>query len=80
MPVFESAEQLYEVMGALFDRLKATPEIADGLLEGKMVVRFHWKGPDGQATSSPITSPRKASGPRPSPTPWAPRISNPMLR
>jgi len=59
MPVFESAEQLYEVMGALFDRLKATPEIADGLLEGKMVVRFHWKGPDGQATvdlrSAPIT-------------------------
>ena len=50
MPVFDSTEQLYDVMGALFERIAATPEIADELLEGKMVVRFHWKEPDGQAT------------------------------
>ena len=58
MPVFESTDQLYGVMGALFDRIKETPELADGLLEGKMVVRFHWNDPDGEATidlrSSPI--------------------------
>jgi putative sterol carrier protein len=50
MPVFESTDQLYEVMGALFDKIKESPEIANGLLEGKMVVRFHWKDPDGEAT------------------------------
>jgi len=50
MPVFESTDQLYEVMGALFDRIKSDPGIADGLLEGKMVVRFCWKDPDGEAT------------------------------
>jgi pyruvate/2-oxoglutarate/acetoin dehydrogenase E1 component/TPP-dependent pyruvate/acetoin dehydrogenase alpha subunit len=50
MPTFESTEQLYEVMGALFDRIKSEPGVADGLLEGKMVVRFHWKEPDGEAT------------------------------
>jgi pyruvate/2-oxoglutarate/acetoin dehydrogenase E1 component/TPP-dependent pyruvate/acetoin dehydrogenase alpha subunit len=57
MPVFESTDQLYGVMGALFDRIKSTPEIADGLLEGKMVVRFHWKDPDGQATIDLRTAP-----------------------
>jgi 2-oxoisovalerate dehydrogenase E1 component len=50
MPVFESTDQLYGVMGALFDRIRNDPAIADGLLEGRMVVRFHWKEPDGEAT------------------------------
>jgi len=58
MPVFESTDKLYSVMGALFDRIRKDPAIADGLLEGGMVVRFHWKEPDGEATidlrSSPI--------------------------
>jgi len=58
MPVFDSTDQLYRVMGALFDDIKAAPEIADGLLEGQMVVRFVWKSPEGEATvdlrSAPI--------------------------
>ena len=58
MPVFESTEQLYDVMGGLFERIAATPEIADELVEGNMVVRFRWKEPAGEATidlrSAPI--------------------------
>jgi pyruvate/2-oxoglutarate/acetoin dehydrogenase E1 component/TPP-dependent pyruvate/acetoin dehydrogenase alpha subunit len=37
-------------MGALFERIAATPEIAGELLEGRMVVRFRWKEPAGEAT------------------------------
>ncbi len=59
MPVFDSTDQLYRVMGALFDDIRSTPGIADGLLEGRMIVRFVWRAPDGEATvdlrSSPIT-------------------------
>ncbi len=59
MPVFDSTDQLYRVMGALFDDIRSTPGIADGLLEGQMIVRFVWRAPDGEATvdlrSSPIT-------------------------
>jgi len=50
MPVFESTDQLYGVMSELFDRIKGSPEIAEGLLEGGMVVRFRWREPDGEAT------------------------------
>jgi len=58
MAVFESTDQLYGVMRSFFERIRDDPTIAPGLLEGKMVVRFHWKEPDGEATidlrSSPI--------------------------
>lgn len=57
MPTFESTDQLYSVMSALFDRIRNDPAIADGLLEGEMVVRFHWKEPDGEATIDLRTSP-----------------------
>jgi pyruvate/2-oxoglutarate/acetoin dehydrogenase E1 component/TPP-dependent pyruvate/acetoin dehydrogenase alpha subunit len=50
MPVFDSTDQLYRVMGGLFRRVKATPAIAARLLEGRMVVRFRWREPEGEAT------------------------------
>jgi len=59
MPVFQSTEELYRVMGALFERLKAEPTIADRLLEGELVVRFRWRDPEGEVTidlrRAPIT-------------------------
>jgi 2-oxoisovalerate dehydrogenase E1 component len=50
MPVFQSTEELYQVMGTLFERLKAEPTIANPLLEGELVVRFRWQKPEGEAT------------------------------
>ena len=50
MPVFRTTEELYTVMGALFERLKDHPEIAPRLLEGNMVIRFRWRDPDGEVT------------------------------
>jgi 2-oxoisovalerate dehydrogenase E1 component len=50
MPVFQSTEELYQVMGTLFERLKAEPTIADRLLEGELVVRFRWQNPEGEVT------------------------------
>jgi 2-oxoisovalerate dehydrogenase E1 component len=50
MPVFQSTEELYQVMGALFERLKAEPTIASPLLEGELVVRFRWHDPEGETT------------------------------
>jgi len=50
MSVFRSTEELYAIMGALFERLKEEPEISQRLLEGNMVVRFRWRDPDGEAT------------------------------
>ncbi len=59
MPVFRSTDELYTVMGALFDRLKEHPDIAPRLLEANMVLRFRWRNPDGEVTidlrRAPIT-------------------------
>ena len=50
MAAFSSTDDLYHVMGALFARLAADPEIAQRLAESAMVVRFRWREPDGEAT------------------------------
>ena len=59
MSVFRSTQELYAVMGALFDRLKEDPEIVARLLEGNLVVRFRWHDPEGEVTidlrRAPIT-------------------------
>ncbi len=59
MAAFESTEQLYHVMGALFERLREAPEISERLVAGNLVVRFRWRNPDGEATvdlrSQPIS-------------------------
>jgi TPP-dependent pyruvate/acetoin dehydrogenase alpha subunit len=48
--VFQSTEELYRTMGALFERIVAERELSDRLLEGAMVVRFRWRDPEGEAT------------------------------
>jgi 2-oxoisovalerate dehydrogenase E1 component len=59
MAVFRDTEQLYEVLGALFERVAAEPEIAKRLLEGNLVVRFRYTEPEGLVTidlrRSPLT-------------------------
>ncbi|MEJ5241709.1 MAG: pyruvate dehydrogenase complex E1 component subunit beta [Anaerolineales bacterium] len=59
MSVFRSTEELYAVMGALFERLKQDAQLAERLLEGNLVVRFRWRNPEGEATidlrRAPIT-------------------------
>jgi len=48
--VFRNTEHLYQVLGALFDRVSTRPDIADKLLEGRLVVRFRFTEPDGAVT------------------------------
>jgi pyruvate/2-oxoglutarate/acetoin dehydrogenase E1 component/TPP-dependent pyruvate/acetoin dehydrogenase alpha subunit len=59
MAVFRDTEQLYQVLGALVERVVAEPEIANRLLEGNLVVRFRYTEPEGGVTidlrRSPIT-------------------------
>ncbi|MGD2207342.1 MAG: thiamine pyrophosphate-dependent enzyme, partial [Anaerolineae bacterium] len=50
MPVFRNTDHLYQVLGALFERVAAEPAIVDRLLEGNLVVRFRFSEPDGAVT------------------------------
>ncbi len=50
MPVFKNTEELYRVMGALFERLRSEPEISEKLAAGDLVVQFQYRDPDGVAT------------------------------
>ncbi|MFO3796361.1 MAG: thiamine pyrophosphate-dependent enzyme, partial [Anaerolineales bacterium] len=50
MPVFRSTDELYAVMGTLFERLKQDEQLATRLLEGNLVVRFRWNNPPGEVT------------------------------
>jgi 2-oxoisovalerate dehydrogenase E1 component len=50
MPVFRDTEQLYEILGALFERVADEPAIANRLLEGHLVVRFRFTEPEGAVT------------------------------
>ena len=50
MAVFRDTEHLYEVLGALFDRVRQDPVISHRLLEGNLVVRFRFTDPEGVVT------------------------------
>jgi 2-oxoisovalerate dehydrogenase E1 component len=49
MADFKSIDELYQVIELFLSRIAQEPEIAAGLLKGKMVVRLRWKDPDGEA-------------------------------
>ena len=51
MTVFRDTDHLYQVLGALFERVAAEPAIVDRLLEGNLVVRFRFTEPDGAVTN-----------------------------
>ena len=50
MGYFRDTDHLYEVLGALFTRLRDEEAIAEKLLEGNLIIRFIFAEPDGQAT------------------------------
>ena len=50
MPYFRDREQLYQVLDALFTRLKADPVLCAGLSEADFVLRFKYTEPQGQVT------------------------------
>jgi len=50
MPAFANTDELYRVMGALFSRIAADPELSARLAAGELVLRMRWRDPDGEAT------------------------------
>jgi len=59
MGYFRDTDHLYQVLGALFERLRHEEAIAARLLESNLIIRFLFTEPDGQATvdltQEPIT-------------------------
>jgi hypothetical protein len=56
---FRDTDHLYEVLGALFARMRDEEAITEKLLRGDLIIRFIYTEPDGQATvdltKEPIT-------------------------
>ena len=50
MAIFNSTEELYVVMEALWNWIKSNDEISSELLKSKLIVRFVYKNPDGNLT------------------------------
>ena len=46
MGVFESHEECKEVLVGFFNLIGDTPQVADKLLESKMIIRFNYSEPD----------------------------------
>jgi len=64
--IYESTEQLYVVMGDLFDYLSLNPQHIKDFLGAKMVVRIIFTEPDGIITVDGRTPPMEAFfGPMP---------------
>jgi 2-oxoisovalerate dehydrogenase E1 component len=57
MTVFRDRDHLYQVLGALFDRISKEPDMAHRLLESKLIVRFRYKDPEGIVTVNMRTDP-----------------------
>ena len=50
MPVFKDAAQLYDVLGALFTRLKDDPVMGPAVLKSGLVIRFKYSEPESEIT------------------------------
>ncbi len=50
MPIFADTNELYAVMRELWDQIKADPIMSQDLLKSQLIVRFHYKEPDGYIT------------------------------
>jgi hypothetical protein len=46
MALFESSEKFEEVLGGFFKLVADTPEVANKLLESKLIIRFSYTDPD----------------------------------
>ncbi len=50
MPVFADTKQLYSVMHELWEQIKADKQMSDELLKSRLIVRFHYRDPEGYVT------------------------------
>lgn len=48
MSVFKDADQLYELLGGLFDELTKDPNIAEKFAASGLVIRFSYEDPDSE--------------------------------
>jgi len=46
MAVFSSAEEMWQVMSTLWERIKADPEMSGSLLKSKLIVQFRYRDPE----------------------------------
>ncbi|MBW1989947.1 MAG: SCP2 sterol-binding domain-containing protein [Deltaproteobacteria bacterium] len=53
MPVFESTEKMYEVLGALFNHLMEHPDVREKFQAAGITVRFEINDPKGEIWLSP---------------------------
>ena len=57
MPAYNDAAQLYDVLGALFTRLKDDPQIGPAVAKSGLVIRFKYTDPDSEITIDASKSP-----------------------
>ena len=57
MPAYKDADQLYDVLGALFTRLKDDPQIGPAVAKSGLVIRFKYTDPDSEITIDASKSP-----------------------
>ncbi len=50
MSVFTNTQHLYDVMQELWSRIKADTDMSNRLLQSRLIVRFHYREPDGWLT------------------------------
>jgi putative sterol carrier protein len=50
MPVFADTNELYSVMRELWEEIKANPQMSQELLKSRLIVRFHYRDPEGYVT------------------------------
>ena len=50
MSRFTNTQHLYDVMQELWTRIKADNNMSNRLLQSRLIVRFHYKDPDGWVT------------------------------
>lgn len=50
MPAYKDAADLYDVLGALFTRLKDDPAIGPAVAKSGLVIRFKYTDPDSEIT------------------------------
>lgn len=78
--IYESTEQLYAVMGDLFNYLSSNPQYIDDFLNEKMVVRIIFSDPAGTITVDGRTPPMEAFfGPMPGKADFEIQVSADLL-
>lgn len=50
MAIFASTEELHEVMTSLWEEIKVSPEMAQKLIDSKLIVQFRYREPEGLLT------------------------------